>query len=544
VLRALPHAFLAGVGGALLFLSFPPPDVGWLAFIAFVPLLVAVGRAPGPVGAALCGALAGAVAYLPSFAWVASVAVPGWLGLAAYVALYVVAAGVGAWFLQRSFPAAWPVPAAALWTALEVTRAHLGPGFPWLFLGYTQYRSTALVQLAAWGGVYAVGFLVFFVNGAVAAVVLGFLRGRAERRRLWRPAAVLAVAGCMVAVCAVLGERWREAVPTWEGPVVGAVQQNIPRLVSEIYGADAPADPAREIVDEVQLCAQLTARLRGRGVRLAVWPESTFRIPIYRTPGAFLVLGEQHLLDRMMAYVQAVGRDMDCHLLIGAPSLLYRDLAVSAIYGVSATEQFANGVAFLDPAGSLLGHYDKIRLVPFGEYIPLVDDFPFLALLTPIGRGITAGKETTVFRLPAQGGGGSVRFGALVCYEDVFPDLCAAFRRKGAQCLINVTDEGWYYVPGELRQHLAMAVFRAVETRTCVVRAANTGISCFISPLGEVYAELKPLTRDALAAPLVLSDAVTPYVRWGDTFAVSCLVLVLGVPLLVATLRRGGRAAA
>ena len=121
----------------------------------------------------------------------------------------------------------------------------------------------------------------------------------------------------------------------------------------------------------------------------------------------------------------------------------------------------------------------------------------------------------------------------------MFPDLTADFRRKGADFLVNVTDEGWYDIAGELDQHLAMAVFRAIETRTSVVRAANTGISCFIGPRGQVYAAIEPRTEGALSAPVQLCPVLTPYVRWGDAFGIACLMLTLALPALLAV--AGGR---
>jgi apolipoprotein N-acyltransferase len=174
------------------------------------------------------------------------------------------------------------------------------------------------------------------------------------------------------------------------------------------------------------------------------------------------------------------------------------------------------------PGGGVVGRYDKIKLVPFGEYVPYVDKLPFLARLTPIGRGNEPGTEYDVFPLPTDEG--TVEFSALICYDDCFPEVTARFRRRGAQFMINATYEGWYYVPGELRQHLAMAVFRAVETRAGMVRAANTGISCFIDPLGRIHARLPAWQQGALAERVRLADKVPLYARHGDVFAVLCLI--------------------
>ena len=531
----LPYLVASAVSGALIYVSFPPFDLGLLAFVAFVPLLVAVDRARGYGAAALCGWFSGMVACTGSFAWVATVAGPGWLVLAAYVALYFGGAALLARWLQRRVPALWPLLAAAAWVALELVRGGLGPGFPWLFLGYSQYRFDGLLQLAAFGGVYAVGFVVFLVNCSLAAVVGSALPGarRAGAGRV--PWAALAGAAVLLAAAAG-GAVVRGRVAVRNGPTVGVVQQNIPRLVADIYDPTKTAeDYYREREDEVQLCAQLTARMRNHGVKMVVWPESTVPVPLDLPPAVFAIEEEGQLFVQAMEYLRELGADMGCHFLVGAPAYVSKEAARSLLYGVHATPEFGNSAIFLSPDGRVLDRYDKMRLVPFGEYVPWRDVLPFLAALTPIPREITPGSEEVIFVLPE----GQTRFGALVCYEDVFPDLCVTFRRRGAQFLVNVTDEGWYLIPGELRQHLAMAVFRAVETRTTVVRSANTGVSCFIGPRGEVYAALEPWTQGVLSAPLRLCDDVTPYVRFGDGFAIVCLMLTVAFPGLARAFRRG-----
>jgi apolipoprotein N-acyltransferase len=533
---ALPWLACSAVSGGLLFASFPPVERGLLAYVALAPLALAAVRARSHALAALCGAVAATAACLPAFAWVASVTVPGWLGLAVYVGLYVVAWAVGVRLLRGRFPGSWPLMAAVLWVALELTRARLGPGFPWLFVGYTQYRFGALVQLAAVGGVYALSFVVVLVSTCAAALVDGLLGPRPGMSA--RRAVALAASLALVGLCCWLGGRVRARLPVSEGPVVGVVQQNLPRLVEEVFDPDKTVEEVyQERADEVQLCAQLTARLRDSGARLVVWPESTVPVPLDIPARFFAVERERRLQEQALGYFRQLGREMGSYFLVGAPAYVSREAARSLLYGVEATVEFGNSAVLISPEGEFVERYDKMRLVPFGEYIPLRDALPFLQFFTPIPRGISPGTEPVVFSVPLGEGKEPLRFGALVCYEGVFPDLCAEFRRRGAEALVNVTDEGWYYVPGELRQHLAMDVFRAVETRTTLVRAANTGISCFIGPRGEVYAELPPLTEDALSASLRLSTVLTPYARFGDVFAVACLMVAIALPALCAALR-------
>jgi len=317
--------------------------------------------------------------------------------------------------------------------------------------------------------------------------------------------------------------------------VVGVIQQNVPRLVSEMLDeGKTDEQTAKKLSDEMGKAIALTERMQGSGVRLVLWPETTVQVPLnipLRQP-------YQDLADRTVAEIRRLGRLLDAHMLVGAPTYVAPPggSQEQSAYGIDVTG-YANSALFLSPEGRLIARYDKIRLVPFGEYIPLRNLLPFLQAFTPMTRDIVAGNDEVVFELPDRDGGRPVRFSAMVCYEDVFADLTRDFRRKGADFLVNVTDEGWYTIPGELGQHLAMAVFRAVETRTTVVRAANTGISCFIDPRGRVYSALEPLTEGALTAPVQLCPVVTPYVRWGDVFGTACLMLAIGLPGLLAAAR-------
>jgi apolipoprotein N-acyltransferase len=530
-----PAPALAVLSGTLIYLSYPPADLGSLALVALVPLMVAIDRSHSYGGVALLGSLTAAAAYLPALAWVGSVAVAGWLGLSLYLGFYVIAAAVAVRFFQQHFRSAWPACAAAVWAGLELLRARFGPGFPWLFIGYTQYSDPGLLQLAAFGGVFALTFLVVLFNAAVAAVLLAVGRGRLEGRRVARgPLLWLGVVVPLVAGCAIAGRALARNLTLREGPVVGVVQQNIPRLVSEIYGVEKSEEEVYdEREEEIQLAAQLSSTLADLEPRLVAWPETTVSLPLNLAPHLLTRDRERRMLERTLDYLRGLGSHMGSYFLVGAPTYFPRGAGYvqSVLYGTEVTD-FGNSAVLFDPRGSFVDRYDKMRLVPFGEYIPLRDLLPFLAWLTPIGRELTPGDEEVIFEISPRGGGEPVRFGALVCYEDVFPDLTAAFRRKGARFFVNITDEGWYHIPGELRQHLAMAVFRAVETRTTMVRAANTGISCFINPRGEIYARLPALSRGSLAAPVMMSDAITPYVRLGDLFGFACLAV--SVVLVVA----------
>ena len=559
VLRGLIPSAIAGL---LVFLSFPPADLWPLSYVALVPLLVSVCEARSWRSAAACGGSAALVAYLPAFAWLSSVTVGGWICLSLYVGAYLVGFAVLLWTFWRRYKGVWPVIAACAWVGLELVRAEFATGFPWLFYGHTQYRFIAMIQLAALTGAYGVSFLLVLLNATLAAAVLAIREGRGNRVRAFVP---LAATLGLMSVCAVSGSAVAAGLPVREGPVVGVVQQNIPRFVSElvtppdiarIYSLTEPeirAMSAEEIQalnarlsayldkvfgrvkDEIDKAARLSRLLQGEGVELLVWPETTVAEPLNPESTPHLHPRAQAMQQHALETLNELGRSLNAYLCIGAPYLFVERMGDKPMgaYGPDA-ENNANSAFFIAPDGRLLARYDKMHLVPFGEYVPLRDWLPFLQALTPMTRQLTPGREPVIFSLPSKNE--TVRFGVVICYEDVVPSLVREFRRRGAQLIVNVTEEGWYHVPGELGQHVAMAAFRAVETRAAVVRAANTGISCFIDPKGRIYRtvtqEIGGRTRrcnveGAVAAPVLLCDSVTVYVLLGDWFAVLCLLVAI-----------------
>jgi len=574
----LPLLGVSCGSGALLYLAFPPADLWPLSYVALAPLFLAAHRAASWKGAAGCGLAAGLVAYLPGLFWLSSVTVGGWIGLAFYVSAYLAAAAVLARLLRARFPRAWPLLAATGWVGLELMRARFATGFPYLLYGYSQHRFGVLIQLSALTGVYGVSFLLVLFNAALASAALGLAGRRAGGRpapagRLLRLPLVVAL---LICVCALVGSAAVRRLPVRTGPVVGVVQQNIPRLVSELvpppevieaieqlrelrewlgpvrYAETAPTTEAyrrlqaydeevyARIRREIESVAELSETLEGQGVHLLVWPETTVGVPLNIAPELNPDPRSREIQLFALQTIRRLGQSMGCHLLVGAPSrgALSEGYLEQPRYATTA-QGGGNSAILFTPEGEFAGRYDKMHLVPFGEYIPLRKELPFLQKLTPMTRELTPGTEGVIFELPLASSE-TVRFGVLICYEDVVPSLVREFRQKGAQMLVNITDEGWYLPAGELEQHLAMAVFRAVETRTTLVRAANTGISCFIGPSGDVYATLRKEVdgrlrarnvKGALSTPVRLCDAVTPYVRFGDVFAWACVLLTVAVPL-------------
>ncbi|MFP4176427.1 MAG: apolipoprotein N-acyltransferase [Candidatus Brocadiia bacterium] len=570
---------LAAISGGLVYLSFPPADFGWIGFFALVPGLIAVNSVKGTRSRLLCAGVAGATACIPLLAWLSSVTIGGWVALSLYVAAYFSVGYLLAPMMRGEYPAAWPLLFGGVWVGLELIRARFATGFPWLLIGYTQHRFTSFIQVSEVLGVYGVSFLLALINAAVADVFLSMKSGPdlgkdtdgSSARTL--PVKSIVRLGIVVAVAGLVafaGHLRRSTIELEDGPVVGVVQQNFPRLVEELItppgvvrarkrleedGESLTEEERRElerrvarhreqrdeyIRREIARARELSLRLRGRNPDLVAWPETTVQVDLNVAPELYEDPEARALREFAEEVLTSVTGQLGSHLLVGAPTTFAREegYVSEARYGLDV-QHAANSAVLLDPEGDYVERYDKMHLVPFGEYVPLVDMFPFLGVFTPMTRNLTPGDEPVVFELP-----GGERFSAPICYEAIMPQLMSRYVRRGADFLVNLTDEGWYRYPGELRQHAAMTVFRAVENRSTVIRAANTGISCFISPLGEVYGAVEKRTGDRRvrrevagveAQPVQLTDARTLYTRTGDVFALACLLVSLawGIRILV-----------
>lgn len=490
---------LAILSGLLLFLSFPKFGHGGVAFVALVPLLLAL---PGTRGrrAFFLGWLCGAVSGCGLLYWTAQVVVQfgglGWslaltcllLLSAAYALFHGLFGWLAAAFVARFGPAGLLLAPAA-WVATEVLRAHTFFRFPWCLLGYTQFEHPVVAQIASVTAVYGVSFVLVACASTLAYA-------RLETRPAARGRALAGLAALLAGVLGFGALRLsRAADPPGTRLTVGLVQASIAQ--------DEKWAPSFAFAN-VAAHEELSRAAAARGARLVVWPESAVPFRYDHTPAV------RRRLD-------ALAGELRVHLLFG------NDDAV----GDFGSERFYVGAKMLGPDGGLRLRYHKMRLVPFGEYVPLQ---PLLALfgsgaarLVQQVADFTPGDEAVVGALD----GGTL--GALICYEAIFPDLARRFTERGAGLLVNVTNDGWYGRSSAPHQHFAMAAFRAVENGVFVVRAANTGISGVIDPFGRVRARSALFERTALVHDVVLAEPApggrTFYARHGDVFAFACLAL-------------------
>ena len=527
----LRNVALAFASAVLVWLAFPPADLGLVAWVALIPWLVMVSRAR-PGRAAAWSAAAGVAVFVALLHWLRFVTAAGWLALAVYCGAYwPVAALILGWLKRRRVPFILATPLVL--TVMEFARAHLFTGFPFYFLGHSQYARLAVIQIADLTGVYGVTFLIALVNGFVADRIVD----RPEPRR--RALLACGVAGAVAALALGYGLVRLGSDRTREGPKVCLVQANVPLSLKHSPSLD-------ETFGTLERHVELSKQAIGRGVDLVIWPETMVPGPLNLASAKEILVRiaanpewkeYADFLERCRAEVVRAATETGSHLLVGAETQ------------VPETGARYNSAYFLSPKGEILGRYDKIHLVVFGEYTPLTQIFPFLKKLRPavMGPDLSAGKLRWLFDLPSRDGAGAKKFGTTICYEDSEAGLFRQFVRDGADFMVNVTNDGWFRDSSELDHHLSVCVFRAVENRVPIARCANTGISALIAPDGRIaerivlpdgtYREVE----GTLIGRLPMSDHRSFYTAHGDLFAWLCVggLLIIGATVAL-RLRRAG----
>jgi apolipoprotein N-acyltransferase len=493
---------LALATGVLLFLSFPKFGHGAVAWVALLPLLLAI---PGttPRRAARLGYLAGVSGAIGLLYWTALVVIQyGGLSLPVGVGVMLLLSlafglpnALFGWAMGRAcrrFGTSGLLMAPAFWVATEILRAHTLFEFPWCLLGYSQHRILPVIQIADLAGVYGVSFVVASASAVAAFVLL-------DRRRVEPRAAGAALLGLLGATAAYGFLRLAQDPPT-SGTVRAA-------LVQASVTQQDKWDPAKEM-ETLDRHVMLSDRAMAEKPQLVVWPESA--VPFYFDY-------EPQIADPL----RNLARSHGISLIFGNDDVEPRAADVPRVWV---------GAKMLGPDGALAYRYHKNRLVPFGEYVPLKSVFTLggrvgARLVRNVGE-FTAGTEAAVGRLDGH------PLGTFICYEAIFPDLVRQFSGNGAELLVNITNDGWYGTTSAPYQHFAMATFRAVENRKWLLRAANTGISAFIDPHGRVVRASSLFERTVVSGEAAFVPGLTVYARIGDAFAWSCLAIAVGAVLL------------
>jgi len=495
----LPFALVSGLLLALAFPGFNLPDVAW---VALVPLLVAL-VGPRPGYGFLLGFAQGAAFYGVTLAWLYPF-LRGYGGLSSLVAAEVLglvvaalSAFIGAfgllvaWLSRRSLRLALAC-APFLWVALELARSDLPKlGFPWDLTGYAAAAHLGMLQIAWLTGIYGLSFVVVAYN----ALLVWALEERA-------PASIVLWASATLALALTLafGGHFVPAAPP--NRVAYLVQTNFTPRVE--YSPEWLTTHAQTLDELEALSVGATHSRPG----LVVWPE---------VPAPFSLED-----PRFAARAQRIARRCPSGFLVGVD-----DWKMAA-----GRQAVTNSAVLLAPSGSPVFTYDKMHLVPFGEYVPWRRWLAFAKKLTGGLGDFTPGTMVRVGQLP----GG--RFGVFICYEATFPAEVRQFVVKGAGLLVNISDDGWYGHTAALEQHMRMARVRAVENRRWLLRATNTGLTVDVDPYGRIVARLAPDTRAVLAAPFAYRNDLTPYARWGHWFA--WLAVILAAAGIVAGAVIGG----
>lgn len=518
------HLLAAG-SGILLSLGFPKWSnflyTDWVAYIALVPLFFAISCRQKPAKGFITGFVFGFFHFSTLIYWVFGTMqtygrMPWYVAIfvlvlfSAYLALYP---AVFTLILTRlQVPVyVFPFGAAFLWTGLEFCRAHFFTGFPWELLGYTQYRMIFLIQIADILGVYGISFLVVLTNAAVFLLVHAameqrknnapshpcFLKGHPDRFVMKRIFAVLSVLFFLyTAYGLVRVHQTAEMEKTAPRLRVSLIQGNIAQKLKWDKNYRM-----KTLEKYILLSHAAIQENPGKAPELVVWPESA-------TPFYFL-----HNMQYSAILRDAV-RKTGAAFLFGSPSFIKNGREYVLF----------NSAYLLDKDALVKGKYNKAHLVPYGEYVPLRRYMPFLGKIVAQVGDFHPGKPGETLIMKDVGG-----IGVQICYEIIFPGLSAKMVQNGAVFLANLTNDAWYGYSSAPYQHFSMTVMRAVENKRALVRAANTGISGFIGPCGNVIGKTPLFTDAYLTKEIPLLAHETLYTRYGDLFAWACVILSLGL---------------
>jgi len=456
-------------GGLLMAAAFPPMEGAEAAWVALVPFLL-LARFTGPMRSFRWGFAGGVVSWLLSISWMlklsqtggyALLVVIGWILLSGYCALYtglftMAASGLfrlgGAESRTKNLALIFAIP--VVWIGLEYLRSTLFTGFPWNPLGVSQFRNLAVIQVAEWGGVYAVSAVIAVMNTALALTGLRlvgvYTRNQPSRLHVELMAGLLVCALCWMHGLRAARRVGREARERTQVRVA-AIQPNIPQVQKW------PVDFAETIFERLDSLTQWA--IHGSKPQLVVWPETA-------TPGA--IGGD----PQSTKFTEDMAR-------LGVP-LLAGTLEVidDSPYSI----RYYNSSFLYDENANIVARYRKRHLVPFGEYVPFAETLGLGTRLAPLGFTCTPGTAPTVFRLKDP----QTSFSALICFEDTVARLARESVAAGAGFLVVQTNDAWFDGTAAPMQHMSHCVLRCVENRVPAVRAANTGVTCFIGSTGFV----------------------------------------------------------
>jgi len=505
---------LSLLSAGLQIVIFPHGNLFYLCWIAFVPLLYALLRGRGGEGELLDSEgrslrpftlwqgfliawLCGIVWYIGTCYWIypvmhgygnLGVITSGFItmGFCLVMGMHHGAFGMLVVLMARRSQAGNRLPllmAPVFWVAIEFFRDRV-TGVPWEPLGNSQVDNIPFTRIAAFAGVYGLSLAIMLVNCAFVAGLLFYGRRRKT----------LLVASAAAAIALQVGYFYSpEPLPATRQAVL--VQENAP-ILNTVWPEDLYKSTLNELA---QISVQAEPKNPPGNPGLIVWPES---------PASFLVSD-----PRFLAWMSTIARGANSYVIAG--SVAYANLKDPE------NSQIFNSALVVDPEGNGIGRYDKIHLVPFGEYVPLKNLLFFASKLTREVGDFARGSDRKVFDL------NGTRVAVVICYESVFPDEVHEFAANGAQVFINISDDGWYGETGAPFQHLQMTRMRAIENHRWILLTTNNGVTASVDPLGRVVKKAERNVRTVLVAPYSPISETTIYSRVGDLFAWICVVISL-----------------
>ena len=393
-----------------------------------------------------------------------------------------------------------------LWVAMELAAARI-TSFPWDQLGYSQIDNRLLTQIAPWTGVYGISFLLAALNALYACVLLRQLPGYALN-------GITAIFLLLSSGTSAISVFWRPPTPA---PTAAAVLVQPNLNVSGDNRWLHPGEWERHIAEFKRLAAE-QCKTYIMGIPQTGAPKGEIVCPPYSTHPDLIAWPESpapylETDPRFQAAMHDVASSAQAPLIVGGEGVGFSE-AEHAMEGY-------NSALVVGADGAPLGRYDKIHLVPFGEYVPFHKLLTFARSLTGNVGEMGRGTERKVFRLNGH------RYGVFLCYESVFADEVRQFTRLGAEVLVNLSDDGWYGDTSAPWQHLNMARMRAIENRRWLLRDTNNGVTAVIDPYGRVRQSIPRHQVDALPAQFGFRDDVTFYTAHGDVFAYLCAALAM-----------------
>ena len=515
----MSHIVLSLFSGSLLALSFPNLDFAWLAWVGLVPFFVVL-ESKKPLTGFLLSALHSLALFSCIFYWIWTLeafSLPDYLLLGSYFSFIGGVFGAVFCFIRGKSNVSLVMIAPVVWVTLEFARSHaMFLSAPWMLLGHSQYLNPVLIQTSSYTGAFGLSFIIVMINATLAELFLEIRKN--EARLIWPNKKLVLDVLCrsrslrcsvgILFVSFLVGTVILTFSPGKDHIRISVIQGNTPQHLKWERSS------RQKILNTY---AALTRKAAQDAPNIIVWPETAVTGDVQHDPNLRNQLSE-------------LARETNSFLLVGS-ALSAKFSPSNEFYPERLGKNF-NSLVLFNPMGSIVGTYNKIHLVPFGEYLPFRNFVPWPSHIAMVRRDILPGEEFTLFKF-----GENTVLGATICWENIFPDLFRQFVKRGARIMVNSANEGWFGDSAASSQFLAMSVFRAVENQVAIARATNTGISAFIDIHGQILNRVtddrgKELLVDGyLTNDLPLSTGLTFYTKiwrclclfdyWAMCFSVS-----------------------